>query len=314
MSVDNKWIDGLDKTMTVAGAARKVLQARLESVRDRLAPALHHAEEDVEHVHQLRVSTRRAGAALRIFASTLPDKTLDRLRKALRRLRRAAGAARDWDVFLLELVKRNSRAPARSKPGLDFLIGLAHGQRMLAQDELADAAQNPKIELGRLVPEALSEIRDSIESAGSALINTLSRAMLRELLAELHQAAAENLHDYEHLHQVRICGKNLRYAMEVFGSCFPERFRTEFYPAVESMQDTLGLANDSQVASQRLQKIKDRLQTTDAKLWRRCQPGIDALLKFHDKRLPRQREAFLKWWAAWKASGMESRFLRLLNA
>lgn len=314
MSADNKWIDGLDKTMTVPAAARKVLHIRLEAVRGRLGPALHQAYEDVEHVHQLRVSTRRAGAALRIFATTLPEKVFDRARKALRRLRRAAGAARDWDVFLLELVKRHSRAPTRSKPGLEVLLGLAHGQRMVAQEELVDTAQNPKRDISRLVPETLSAIEDSSAQAEGRTISELSRNMLRELLAELHQASAENLHDYEHLHHVRICGKNLRYAMEVFGSCFPERFRTEFYPAVESMQDILGLANDSQVASQRLQKIKDRLQITDAKLWKRCQAGIDSLLKFHDKRLPRQREAFLKWWADWKTSGKEARFVRMLNA
>src|SRR2546426_11365277 len=65
---EGKWISGLTPTMPVADAARLVLQVRLEVVRDSLPPALHRAEKDSEYVHQLRVGTRRAGAALGVFA------------------------------------------------------------------------------------------------------------------------------------------------------------------------------------------------------------------------------------------------------
>src|SRR3954470_19745556 len=100
---DDKWISDLHGGMPVHAAARRVLEVRLGVVRDRLPWAVHHADEDDEHVHQLRVGTRRAGAALRIFADSLPGKLHKRTRKALRQVRRAAGAARDWDVFLAML-------------------------------------------------------------------------------------------------------------------------------------------------------------------------------------------------------------------
>src|SRR5215831_7032142 len=97
---EGKWISDLAAETPLVDAARRVLSIRLEVVRDWLGLALREPDKDPEHVHQLRVGTRRAGAALEIFAPCLPEKVYDAARRHLRRLRRAAGAARDWDVFL----------------------------------------------------------------------------------------------------------------------------------------------------------------------------------------------------------------------
>src|SRR5438874_12397589 len=97
---DGKWIDGLTPGMPVAEAAKVVLAARFAVVRHFLPLASEKPHEDVEHVHQLRVATRRSAAALRVFADALPRKLLKQTKRTLRRLRRAAGDARDCDVFL----------------------------------------------------------------------------------------------------------------------------------------------------------------------------------------------------------------------
>jgi CHAD domain-containing protein len=52
-------------------------------------------------------------------------------------------------------------------------------------------------------------------------------------------------------HRVRILGKRLRYAMEIFADCFPPEFNEQYYPTVEEMQEILGRANDSHVACER---------------------------------------------------------------
>ena len=70
--------------MPMPAAARRVIDVRLRSVGERLPLALFHAEEDQEHVHQLRVSTRRAGAAVRIFSGYLPHKEERAIAKALK--------------------------------------------------------------------------------------------------------------------------------------------------------------------------------------------------------------------------------------
>src|SRR5438132_1321381 len=132
---EGKWIGGLKASTSLAHAARLTLKARLEVIRGDLEQALRETTEDPEPVHQLRVGSRRAVAALELFAACLPHKTYRRARKRLRRLRRAAGIARDWDVFLETLSSRPRRIA-----GADFLLGYALGRRAAAQSVLETAA------------------------------------------------------------------------------------------------------------------------------------------------------------------------------
>src|SRR5262245_13261360 len=117
---DGKWITGLTPSTSVMDAAKAVLSMRFAVVRHYLPLAAEKAHEDVEHVHQLRVGTRRAAAALRMFADAFPRKHLKPTRQTLRTIRRAAGDARDWDVFLLGLPTAKPLETATAKPALDF--------------------------------------------------------------------------------------------------------------------------------------------------------------------------------------------------
>src|SRR5262249_40907435 len=133
---DGKWIRGLSPDAPVEEAARQVLSLRLQVVREYLPLAVFEADRDLEYVHQLRVGTRRADAALRIFRGCLPRPGDRSVRGGLRGLGRAAGEARDWDVFLLDLRARATHAADAERPGLDFLMGYAQGQRGAAQVNL----------------------------------------------------------------------------------------------------------------------------------------------------------------------------------
>jgi CHAD domain-containing protein len=310
---ESKWLHGLRANMPIVAAARHVLLARLTPVRDLLPQAVFHAEEDVEHVHQFRVSTRRAGAALRIFANCLPTKIYDNVCKKLRKVRRAAGAARDWDVFLEALTQRQRRAPAAQQPGLDLLMGIAHGHRMAAQRALVQATQEPPLDLDALVTDVVSSLKLPADLPATYSLQDLAIPLLTVHLTLLEQSARGDLQDYEHLHQVRIQGKRLRYAMEVFACCFEDSFQAEYYPAVEEMQDILGQANDSHVALDRLEGIRTRMQKTQPGKWERYQPGIEALLRHHKRNLPQKRQQFLTWWRDWQQSGAEETFAHLLK-
>ena len=93
---DGKWIEHLKADTPLPEAARHVLMARLQVVRNYLPKALHDADHDPEYVHQLRVGTRRADAALNIFSPCLSDRVFGRARRRLRRIRRAAGVGAIW--------------------------------------------------------------------------------------------------------------------------------------------------------------------------------------------------------------------------
>jgi CHAD domain-containing protein len=301
---DGKWVQGLRPEMELKPAARHVLSVRLEVVRDWLPKAAYEADRDPENVHQLRVATRRADAALRIFRSCLPGRVYRHARERLRAVRRAAGAARDWDVFLMDLRQRVGEAPGDEVPGLDFLAGYALGQRDAAQASLAGVEADPCetfIELMVSTLEALHEPREDQE----ARLADLARTLLTRKLEKLHEAATGNLKDYDHLHQVRIAGKRLRYALEVFAGCFGPALRGRLYPLVEEMQDILGRANDSHVAAVRLSALRARLRSWEG-AWERLEPGVVGLLRFHQRRLPQERRRFLKWWEKWCSAGAEA--------
>jgi CHAD domain-containing protein len=295
---DTKWISGLQGDMPLGEAARRILTVRLGHVMERLAPAVERPEEDIEHVHQLRVGSRRAAAAVRIFEQHLLPRLARRARRTLRDIRRAAGAARDWDVFL-ETVK-SRRADAKHRPGYDFLLGLGQGARLCAQDKLREATENKAEKLQRLI----AEMRDApLLSSDAGTLRELAVPMLTQLTHEFEQAAGGNLQDYDAQHQVRILGKQLRYAMELFESCFPPSFRERGYPPVSDMQEILGLANDSHVAAAQLDDLSRLMMKVHPAPWKRYRLAVEQLRHHHERRLPRQRGLFLKWWASWKKSG-----------
>jgi CHAD domain-containing protein len=298
---DGKWIEGLDAQTPVALAARHALAVRLEVVGQRLLQAVQEAEKDPEHVHQLRVSTRRADAALRIFSVCLPRKVYKRARARLRRLRKAAGAARDWDVFRAEVLGRQASHPDAEQPGLDFLAGYATGQRAAAHLELADAGGRQVDAFTDFVAQTLAAIRPAEAGVGRPdTFLDLARPVLADRLHCLEQAAAADLADYAQLHQVRIAGKRLRYAMEVFAGCFGPPLIEVLYPQVEEMQEILGRANDSHVAAERLAQLRGQLRKSCPQAWARLRPGVEVLLRFHQRRLPQERRRFLSWWKHWR--------------
>jgi CHAD domain-containing protein len=308
-----KWLEGLSATTDTADAARRALAVRLGVVRDYLPLAVHESEKDPENVHQLRVGTRRARAALDIFDCCLPSKVYRTAKKQLRDVRRAAGEARDWDVFLADLANREHRQNHRHRAGLDLLMGYALAQRAGAQEHLAGAAGDDPFTFDRFLAETLA----AVQAPGDACLRTLidlARPQLAALLRDLETAAGQDLDDYDHLHQVRIAGKRLRYAMEVFADCFPRRFREEYYPAVEEMQEILGEANDSHVASGRLEALRDIVRARLPGEWPRLQAGLEGLLRYHRARLPRERDRFRAWWQRWQQSGSTAAFLGLLTS
>jgi CHAD domain-containing protein len=297
---EGKWIEGLEPETPVAQAARHAIAVRLEVVKQKLPQALE-ADADPEHIHQFRVSTRRADAALRIFKVCLPRGVYRRARQRLRGLRRAAGAARDWDVFMDEVLGRRSSRRAAEQPGLDFLAGYAGGHRECAQKELAKAGGDQIGDFDAFVAEVVASVRGSGIAASDDTLLNLARPLLADRVLRLEQAASGDLSDYPHLHQVRIAGKRLRYAMEVFAGCFPPSFTDYLYPQIEEMQEILGRANDSHVAAGRLASLRDHMRKTRPQAWVRLRGGVETLLRSHQRRLPQERRRFLHWWEQWHA-------------
>jgi CHAD domain-containing protein len=221
---------------------------------------------------------------------------------------------RDWDVFLATLTEEEHKKKRRHQPGVDFLLGHALGQRVVSQVRLAEMSATYPFAFERLMVDTVAAIQKPRNDHGVRVLLDLAGPQILSLARDLDQAAACDLSDYEHLHRVRIVGKRLRYAMEIFADCFAAPFREKLYPAVEEMQEILGRANDCHVAAQRLRALGERIRTLLPREWKRLRPGIEGQLKFHQQRLPAERRRFEKWWQRWQRLGGGAAFTALLKS
>ncbi|MFO0799224.1 MAG: CHAD domain-containing protein [Gemmataceae bacterium] len=293
---EGKWISGLRPDMPVEEAARVVIAARFEVVRHYLPLAAARPYEDVEYIHQLRVGTRRAGAALRVFSVCLPRKHLRAAKQSLRGLRRAAGDARDWDVFLLALADARGAKPDAT---YDFLAGYTLGERAAAQSRLAAAADDVGPRFAADTEKLPKRVRSPRGADAPVTFGDLARAEMGGLFAEFNRTVSADPSEPDALHQLRILGKRVRYAMELFAPCFTDSFRAELYRSVEAVQEALGAIQDAVVGRARLDDLRERLTLALPGDWPRYEPGVAELLRGHDGALVAGRERFASWRAGW---------------
>jgi CHAD domain-containing protein len=296
---DGKWIEGLKPDIPVVVAAREVLVARFQVVRQYLPLAVEKSFEDPEYVHQLRVGTRRATAALRVFADCLPPKHLKAARRSLKKIRQAAGDARDWDVFILGLPETKPLKVAAGKPALDFLIGYAVGEREAAQVGLRDAVKSNESrfeEESEHLPEA---VHDPKTSEAPTTFGDLAASQLSQLMSDLNTAIEANPNTPSELHQLRILGKHVRYALEIFVDCFPAVFKESVYESVEQVQELLGSIQDATVGLERLSIVRDHIKRLIPGEWYRLQKGFDGMMRTLRAKLPTGRRSLQKWRKDW---------------
>lgn len=125
-----KWILNVTPEERTRDVAVHTLQTRLEAVQDYLPLAAEKAEEDIEYVHELRVWTRRAAAALEMYANFLPRRRAAWIAKQLKRLRLAANDARDCDVLAQRLAQDHSH------PEVLRWVDEVRAQRVKAQEPI----------------------------------------------------------------------------------------------------------------------------------------------------------------------------------
>src|SRR4051794_10914433 len=110
-----KWLPDVSPGDRAVDVAARALAVRLDAVRRYLQRAAR--TRDPEDVHQLRVWSRRADAALDLFADLLPRDQHRWFRKWMRRLRRAAGRARDADVLVRHVTEPGATGPTLVSAG-----------------------------------------------------------------------------------------------------------------------------------------------------------------------------------------------------
>ncbi len=301
--VPGKWIDGIHADTPLAEAARRALKVRLKAVEAMLPLVTECAHEDDEHVHRLRVATRRAGAAIRIFRRCCARPSGQRrLRRGLRRLRRAASAARECDVHraLLASDIDHGRGRAAGDEGLNrvlegVLARLADERAQAQKGILRAARRYPVNRLKRFRRRLLASPESPEDRADRRLIDA-ARDTLPSLLESMREAARKDLSSMDDLHALRIEGKRLRYAMEIFRPCFDEAFAAP-YQSLEALQDRLGAINDSNDLAARIEEFAELAAGGELE----AAPDEEAVLRAVELYRDRRRQRIEAFAAAWES-------------
>jgi CHAD domain-containing protein len=213
------------------------------------------ADKGIEHVHALRVATRRLRATLRLLEPVYTGDDLRAHSKAIGKIARSAGAVRDRDVLLADLAARDASMPAELGPALAALRQRLGDERRAAHAEL----------LKHFESDGHASFLRAFAHAMNDPAQWDDRPRVRDLGGSTLWRHYEALraHDrgglpptIEGLHAMRIDGKRMRYVLELFADTLGER-ADEAVRQLTAFQDHMGALNDISVAAQLLAPYAD---------------------------------------------------------
>ena len=299
----DKWIKRESDDETACQVAVRSIGGRLSAVEYYLPLAACRADEDVEFVHQLRVSTRRSVAAMDLYQDFLPTRPSKWMRKRLKKVRKAAGHARDLDVLALAHENEDSQRATD-------LLKSVQKRRGKAQRPIEDVYR--ELTHDRCFAKQTHKLLGNVEQANQRhhqdqLFDDFARARLKQTLDSFFELSVHGTADLEALHRFRIAGKELRYAMELLSPAFAGRFRKELYPIVEQLQDRLGEINDHAVASRRFARW---MNSTHKK---RKIDGLRRLMRDEQLYLDKSLDRYSGWWTKKYANKVQRLFEEVLS-
>lgn len=206
---------------------------------------------DPEGVHQMRVALRRLRSALQIFRPFIPVEQMADLGPRIKALADALGSAREWDVFLDDLLAPVMKA-LPDHGGVLELQSTAQAARdrgyAQVQKTLADPAHTTLLlDLAAWVDGR--QWRNQPVNERSTLLLSPVTGMAGALLGKRHRQALKRGRGFARLapaprHELRISLKKLRYAADFFRSLYEGKAQRRFVEELATLQEHLGHLQD----------------------------------------------------------------------
>ena len=263
--------------------------------------------EDIEGVHQVRVSLRRVRSAITLFRPAIPKNVTKTWRKELQWVSGQLGLARDLDVFIDEgLSAIEGKFPFKGEKKL-MTLARAHREKaykeqvcaMLESERYAhfkNDFMNWALERGWEKDELEEKERHNQQMG---LVQFARNLLDKQERVVLKAGSRIDRKSPEQMHRLRIECKKLRYAADFFQPLF--NGVTEFVGYLKGIQDILGVMNDVSIMHQLLEVLLE--DTSDHELleyagalvgWRTCQ--FYYLMNGFDVCWDEFTEATHPWW------------------
>jgi inorganic triphosphatase YgiF len=256
----------LDEQGSVAAAFATIVRSCMAQVQANETGFL--AGRDPEYLHQVRVALRRLRACSSLFKAVISQPAFAPVTAQLKQQNAALGRARDWDVFVHEMLRALREQRADESAVIAFqrrCVRLGRAHLRAAQGVVASPAwQRLWLELGRLLAEGVSmpeHAASSLPLAGfAARLLQQREATLKKRGKRLQQL------DPVGRHRLRIAAKKLRYAAEFFATLFPKRRVRPYVQSLAGMQEVLGRLNDAATLLRLLPEVTAGARTLDARV------------------------------------------------
>lgn len=309
----SKWLSVADPDVPASVVAEQALKTRLRFVLKQMKRTASRERPTDEDIHQLRVATRRATAALDVFRDFLPRGRRQRLRRQLRAIRQAASSVRDLDIVAIHLREQAALAketPATSGRG-DAGPDKTKKQNQRVQKRLA---KRRRVGVCQVAKQVSKRKRQAMRQQGlkllkrikwrgdgpeptlreAATVATHSRSVVFFSAAEKCQTsssqASPSFPPAPKLHRLRIAAKRLRYSLELLSSVGDES-AIAAASCLTEMQQILGVINDHAT-------VRAYYETCASTRGKRHQKRYyRSLSAYEEVRLQEEIESFGEWWS-----------------
>jgi CHAD domain-containing protein len=250
---------------------------------------------DTEHLHRIRVASRRLRSSLRTFRSCLPRKKYRRIFSGTRAVTRSLGQARDADVQISHLKKLRKRVSARQKTkvkagdevlfeAIQYLLAKIRRERAGYQRGVVSAVERyERQDLPGSIREAFASFavprrpRRRVGGEESTL-TLLAAENIAECLSDLlsYEPWLEHPDAILEHHAMRISAKHLRYTMETFAPLY-RRGLKKYIARAARMQQLLGDVHDTDVWIETVTRLILRERSRPRSPQDPAQPGPEAI-------------------------------------
>lgn len=293
----------------VCGYGANILLTHVNNIEEEINCVERH--DDIEHIHRLRVATRRIHSTLSIFHDYLQFKNQENWQVSFEILRKSLGTARDLDVKI-NLVDSiiNHMADKKYLPGI-IRLNLRLNQKRIRQ-------QSVVIQTLEMLKK-----KNSIKKLKSNCTEFLNMQKTNPIFSNsIYQLSEENISSYysrmikfepfiyqpdclDEIHALRIGIKRLRYAVETFSPLYPDVILPTL-KILRTAQDFLGEIHDCDLWVDDIQNfiIKEQKRVLifygNSRPYKRLEPGITFFLQERKDYRNKVYQEFVTGWARWR--------------
>jgi triphosphatase len=213
-------------------------------------------EEDVEALHDMRISARRLQAVFKIFKGLFPKKEYKKQYNRVRSLVKLLGKVRELDVMIGYIMNHINKSTVEDKRILFLLLARLKKQNLyerkkISENEMLKDFATHEVQLLKFMddnllnPEMSSTTDTGFDKSFRDYAYMIIPAMYDRVM-EYKNSVIGHPRRKEELHRMRIQTKPLRYALETYQNIFAEDFKKNL-KAVKSFVERIGTIHDIDV-------------------------------------------------------------------